>query len=331
MTEWYYARGGQQSGPVGFEQLGELARNGGLDAAKDLVWTSTMADWVPAGQIPGIFDQTPAVLIPKVDRSSPYAPPMDLGKAPVATSDHALGEIIHGSEPIEVMACMKRGFELTKRNFGTLVLVGLTYFGIFLGVSILMGILSVAVEAAQSKGQGSGSSVGLSLVTNLVTQVLSVYLSLGLTRIGLNIVSGAPVSVGMLFSGGAKLLRAIGATIIFSALCIIGLIFFIVPGIYFALRYGQYLIAIVDRDMGIMEAFSYSSSLTTNNKVNIMLLRLLGVVAVIAGMLALLVGVFFAIPVIWLSMIVAYRWMQYGHRAAEDHDGTKTPVLSGIP
>jgi len=59
MTEWYYARGGQQNGPVTFEQLLELAGNGGLDPVKDQVWTAAMKDWTPAGQVPGLFTAAP--------------------------------------------------------------------------------------------------------------------------------------------------------------------------------------------------------------------------------------------------------------------------------
>ena len=59
MTEWYYARGGQQNGPVTFEQLLELAGNGGLDAVKDQVWTAAMKDWTPAGQVAGLFTTAP--------------------------------------------------------------------------------------------------------------------------------------------------------------------------------------------------------------------------------------------------------------------------------
>ena len=330
MTEWYYARSGQQSGPVTFEQLGELARSGGLDATKDLVWTSKMADWIPAGQVPGIFAQAPAVLIPKVDRSSPYAPPQDLGIAPAAPSEQGLPEIIHGSDPIDVLACVKRGFELTKRNLGTLVLVGLTFIGISVGMGILIGIVTVTTGGAHPGAPNASSTSGLGFVVNLASRVVSIFLTLGLTRVGLNMVSGKPVSIGMLFGEGRLLLRAIGATIIFSIVFVIGLICLIAPGIYFALRYGQFMNAIVDRELGIMDALSYSSSLTTNNKGNILLLGLLGIVIMIAGMLALLVGVFFAIPVVWMSSMVAYRWMQHGHRAAEDHPGTKTPMLCGI-
>ena len=164
----------------------------------------------------------------------------------------------------------------------------------------------------------------------MITQVFSIFIGLGLARIGLNLVSGKEVSVGMLFGEGDKLLRALGATILFGLMMFCGLLLLIVPGVYIALRYGQYMVAIVDRDMGIMESLSYSSSLTTNNRLNLLLLYLLAMAIVIAGMLACGVGLIFAGPVVWLMYLVAYRWMQYGHRATLDQPGTKTPLLAGV-
>ena len=42
-TEWYYARGGRQNGPVTEDQLRDLARTGGL-RGDDLVWNASMSD-----------------------------------------------------------------------------------------------------------------------------------------------------------------------------------------------------------------------------------------------------------------------------------------------
>ena len=71
MNEWYYSSGGKQNGPVSFEQLVEIARSAGLDPVKDLVWNSNMKDWLPSGQVPGIFG-APA---PTADPNNPYAAP----------------------------------------------------------------------------------------------------------------------------------------------------------------------------------------------------------------------------------------------------------------
>lgn len=338
MNEWYYARGGKQSGPVSFEQLIEIARAGGLDPLKDLVWTSTMKDWQLAGQVPGIFQTPSGPATPVADPSNPYAAP-DSTWTEVAriTAGEALTEIVPGSEPIDVGGCVKRGFDLTCRHFGMILLVGLVYFAVSVVASILLGLMNSALGWGNHQIITSGSgATNMSYQQNgsplniIITQVLSMFLSLGVTRIGLNLVSGKEFTIGMLFEGGKKLLPAIGASILYVLMVFLGSLLLIVPGIYLAIRYGQYLTAMVDRDLGIMESFQYSSSITTNNRMNLFLLAVLGFLIGIAGCLALCVGLVFAIPVAWLSWLVAYRWMQYGHRAALDHHGTQTPMLTGL-
>ncbi|RPJ34119.1 MAG: DUF4339 domain-containing protein [Verrucomicrobiaceae bacterium] len=334
MSEWYHARGGQQNGPVTFEQLKALARSGGLDA-KDLVWTSTMKDWQPAGQVDGLFDAPPPV--PSADPSNPYAAPQSAWNEPAVVTGAALQEIPPGSEPIDVGACVKRGFELTKRHFGTILLVGLAYFGVTIVASLLLGNIDSALGfgTTQRQWQTEGGNILAKYQQTggpfslILGNVLSIFLSLGLVRIGLNLVSGREVSVAQLFGGSRKLLPAIGASILFGAMMIVGFLLLIVPGIYVILRFGQFMNAMVDRDLGMMESLSYSSSITTNNRLNILLLGLLSIVIVIAGALALVVGLIFAYPLVWMSWMVAFRWMQYGSRAAMDHPGTTTPLLSG--
>ena len=339
MSEWYYARGGQQSGPVGFEQLQDLARNGGLDGLKDLVWTATMKDWTPAGQVAGLFGAPAVAAGPPADPANPYAPPQSAWSEAPSTATAALQEIDPGSEPIDIGACVKRGFELTTRNFGIIVLVGLTYLGVTFGVGVILGLIDAAFGFGHAGHAQWPSGAGGSMATYqqngsplsvIVSQVLSSFLSLGVIRIGLNLVSGREVAVGQLFGEGRKLLRAIGATILYLLMVAFGMMLLIVPGIYLALRFGHYKMAIVDRDMGIMEAFNYSSSLTTNNRGNLFLLGMLSMLIIFAGLLACFIGLIFAAPVVWLSYVVAYRWMQYGHRAAMDRPGTQTPLLAGV-
>jgi hypothetical protein len=342
MSEWYYARGGQQNGPVSFETLVELARRGELDPLKDLVWTARMKDWTPAGQVREIFasPSLPAV-IPSAGNPNPYAPPQSQWVGSTSSQVPGLDEIVPGSESIDAGACVKRGFNLAVRNIGMLLIIVLVYCVVTGGSSFLLGQMDNALGLqplypAQPQ-PGIRFNIGFSTYQNhgsplnvIIAQVISVFLSLGVTRIGLNVVSGREFSVEMLFGGGRKLLPALGATILYALMVGVGLVLLIVPGIYLAMRYGQFLTAMVDRNLGIMESFSYSSSITTNNRLNLFVLALLYILIAIAGCLALCVGILFAYPVIMLSGIVAYRWMQYGHRAVMDHPGTQTPMLSGV-
>jgi hypothetical protein len=340
MNPWFYARSGQQKGPVSFEQLVNLAHTGELDP-EDLVWNASMKNWAPAQTVAGLFDAPPSPLPATATPKSPLSQWESAAEEPnalpgAAEQAAALPEITHGSEPLDIVACIKRGVEMTRRNFVTILIVGLTCFGIMLFASLILGAVDSAMGWKTAPPPGAGDSPFEmvqnrgSAFNNIVSQVLSIFLSLGTTRIGLRLLSGRDVAVGMLFGETDKLLRAIGASILLGAMVFVGLLLFIVPGIYLALRFGHCLTAIVDRNLGVLESLAYSSSITTNNRLQLFGLALLSIAIVIAGALAFLVGLVFAIPVVWLSYLAAYRWMQFGARALQDDPATGTPLLSGI-
>jgi hypothetical protein len=51
---WYYMQGRERQGPVSFPRLQTLAKEGWL-TPDDLVWKDGTPDWVPAGQVHGLF------------------------------------------------------------------------------------------------------------------------------------------------------------------------------------------------------------------------------------------------------------------------------------
>jgi uncharacterized membrane protein len=332
MTEWYYAKNGQQNGPVSFEKLRDLAANGMLDPAKDLVWNGTMKDWTPAGQVEGIFVSKPIPLaVPPSDPSNPYSAPQSDWSSPVVATG---ADIVPGTDRIDPVACIQRGFELTKQHFGMLLVVGLIYFGISMGLAFAQNILDAVVLRSLPASYGQTDFSQFQAVTagqwaylaisRIFSQAVGVYLSLGTLRISLNIVDGLPFSPGMVFSHVNRLVRATVVYFILMVASAFGFLLLIFPGIYIWTRWGQALIAVVDRDMSVGQAFAYSSSITTNNRVNVFLLYLLCILVGIAGALACCIGLFFAMPMIWLATAVAYRWMQKG-RIAATQSGTVSP------
>jgi hypothetical protein len=55
--DWFFTAKGEQLGPVAWEELVELAKLGGLHPRTDMVWKAGMADWVPAGEVDGLFER----------------------------------------------------------------------------------------------------------------------------------------------------------------------------------------------------------------------------------------------------------------------------------
>jgi uncharacterized RDD family membrane protein YckC len=51
---WFYAKDGQQVGPVSLEEVQALARAGAL-RREDLIWREGMSQWSPAGSVASIF------------------------------------------------------------------------------------------------------------------------------------------------------------------------------------------------------------------------------------------------------------------------------------
>ena len=333
MDQWYYAKAGQQTGPISLEALRSLIQNGTVDPAKDLVWNPNMTDWVPASQVSVLSSIGQPSGISSPPATQPFA-------YPIATGN--IEEIVPGSEPIIATACVKRAWDLTIRHIGPLLAVVAIYVAITVAFSLVSGAIGTAMgiqqttsgsmtPASEPGGGMNGTHLAYVLVTNLVSTLLSVFLMLGFVRIGLNIVSGKPFSVGMLFGQGGKVVRGFFAQILYGLMVVLGLLLLIFPGIYLALRYSQYLNAIVDKDMGIMDAFGYSARLTENNKLNIFVIFLFSIGILIAGCIALIVGLLFAYPMIGVMWIVAYRWMQYGGRAVLDDPATGQPLLVGAP
>jgi len=291
MSEWFHTRNGSQSGPVDFEALRGMAAKGELDAEKDLVWSNGMKEWIAAGKVAGLFDQVP----PPVPQVGPAFDPVP-------------GSI----EPIVVGACVKRAFELTKKNFGKLFLALIVALAVIFGVGLILEVIDYAmgweppVESARNQG---------SVFNQLAMQVVSIFLSLGITRFALNLVSGRPASVSQIFGEGDKLLRGIGVSILLGLMVAVGFVLLIVPGIYLALKYGQAMTVLVDRNCGVIEAFRYSGKLTDGHKLKLMVLGLAVLGIILAGLIALVVGLVFAYPVAGLAWVLGYRWMQGGRDA----------------
>ena len=345
MNNWFYAHDGEQKGPVSQEELARLAASGHFAPAKDLVWREGMSDWKKVAEVPELnlnppstpaqpAQPTQATAVPGAAATNdPYQTPAASSYIAEATGEDDLPEIEPGTSPIGISECISRAFELTKRHFGILLAVWAIYFGISFAVGMVLGLVEIMVGVASQSGSSSyqpGSSttftepnanpagIVVNLLTNIISQAVSIFLTLGVTRFGLNFLAGRKAEIGMMFGEGSKFLRTVGAAILFGLMVAVGLVFLIVPGIYLALRFGQYQNAIVDRDMGVFDAFRYSSSLTQNNKMSLLGLSILLGLINLGGMLALCIGLFFTVPLTWLASLIAYRWLQHGPAALEE-------------
>ena len=332
MTTWYYTKNGERLGPISYEEMKTIARSESLDVNRDLAWTEGMQEWKPLSAIPGLLSEGPA---PNQAPFNPYgAPSTAADDIRALSSEGPLTEIVPGSLGLPVMSVIKRAIAIVKRQFGTILSIGIIYMLISWGVGIVLTLVDGALglggtELVPLPGGGVMPVPSQSILAQIVGFVCNTFLLLGITRVGLDIVSGEPTSINTLFSQGHKLLKGMGAMILVYLMVGLGFLALIIPGIYLLARLSYINYAIVDLNLGVIDSIKYSFKLTEKNALNNIGLFLMGLLILVLGVIALVVGLIFAIPVMMLAFSVAFRFLQYGNVALEDHPGTETPLLQG--
>ena len=74
--EWFVTHEGKQYGPVSFGDLRFEMERGELNPRLDMVWKNGMEDWIPAGEVPGLFlkNTEAAATVETSNHFTPYAP-----------------------------------------------------------------------------------------------------------------------------------------------------------------------------------------------------------------------------------------------------------------
>lgn len=151
---WYHGVGGTQNGPITWEELVALTRGGRLRGS-DLVWTEGMADWQPAGSIPGLFGP-PASPPPAVQAAAdPGEDPMmrmllPVGRSPLAIAAGYLGlfSVLGCFAPFALVVGLLAVQDIRKNphKHG----MGRAVFGIVMGALGTVGLVVMLIAMANS-------------------------------------------------------------------------------------------------------------------------------------------------------------------------------------
>ncbi|MEX0940190.1 MAG: hypothetical protein WDZ41_02430 [Candidatus Babeliales bacterium] len=143
-----------------------------------------------------------------------------------------------------------------------------------------------------------------SFILVLILYLTYRYLALGWSKIALNFYDNKPNQVSTLFSCYNLIFKDAIAALLYMLGTILGLLLFIVPGIYFAIVFGFYHLFIVDQNAGIIESFKKSAKLTRNIRWHLFALILLLVIITQPFHMGF---VLFAFPFFALAYAYVYR------------------------
>jgi uncharacterized membrane protein len=233
--------------------------------------------------------------------ANPYAPPQTMaGEPPVAP-----GRIHPGR--IDLGLAWATTWRLFQEHFA--ILVGAFVVQVIVLWAFAVGTTAAEAVVAAAQGEQSLAVQVLAWFDRLAGYLLQLFLTVGYLRIQLHVATARPAEMSLLFSGGRYLLRYVVASIAFGLLLLIGLLAFIVPGIYLALKYWPFFYFLIDQDCDVGESFRLAGDYTRGNRIVAILLWLITVALGVVGLLLLFIGLLLTTPLATLLLTVSYLMM----------------------
>jgi uncharacterized membrane protein len=186
------------------------------------------------------------------------------------------------------------GFETAKKNIV-----------FFLGIFVIWAVITILSSSIQNS-LNANKQVLISFIFNLFIWVVNSIISLGIVNVCLKFIDGKKPELKDIYYT-TKLFNYILASLIRTLIIIVGLLFFIIPGIIFSikLQFLEYLI--VDKKMDAVDSIKGSWKMTKGVKWNLFLFGLLLGLINILGLLCLLVGLLITVPLSMVATAFVYR------------------------
>lgn len=146
----------------------------------------------------------------------------------------------------------------------------------------------------------------LSVFFVLIEQLVSVVFSIAVLKAFLDVVQKRKIDVSFIWTDPKRVLNFIAGTVLYALIVIGGLLLLIVPGVIWSIKFRFYAYLIIEENLGPIEALKKSAQLTQGVKWDILAFDMVLGVITLLGLLALVVGLIVAIPLVALAQIVFY-------------------------
>jgi hypothetical protein len=228
-------------------------------------------------------------------QQNPYA-------APTAGFSQQHGHVnLDGPRDWTIGEVLNVGWTAVWKNPG--VLIG----GAFV-IAFIQQAMSYGINAALPPVEQTDPMAVLmrSLITMPVTLLIGTFFTIGNVRVALAAARDEPVEFGMFFSGMDRLIPGYIALLITYVGAVIGTLFLIVPGIILLLGWSLVFVLTADTQLSVMDMLKESWGATKGQKGRLFLFGFVACGVAILGVLALVVGIFVAIPMLMIAFAEIY-------------------------
>lgn len=184
----------------------------------------------------------------------------------------------------------------------------------FVGATIVVAIAYAIAGGISSAVDGvfGGSPEEPTIAGSIVNYALGALISMGITAFYLAAHDNPDAAELSMLWHPQPFWKFLGTSILATLAIVIGFILLIVPGIIAMLYFMFSTLLVIDRGLGPIEAMKESMRITAGNRWPLLGLLCLLLLILLAGALALIVGLIVAMPVSTLAFVHAYRVLSGG-------------------
>lgn len=145
------------------------------------------------------------------------------------------------------------------------------------------------------------------VILMILIWVAYLWIDLWLKSMSLSLTDDKKIKVSDIFVDGKKLLYYLGAYVIIWIFAVVGIVLFIIPGIYVTLRLNMVPYLILEKNIGPWKAIKESRTMTKSVASNIFALNVLLGMINILWIIALFVWLFWTLPLFYIANAVFYK------------------------
>ncbi|SDK62042.1 hypothetical protein [Microbulbifer yueqingensis] len=215
-----------------------------------------------------------------------------------------------GDYSLPIGGILSEAWRRISGNKGSIWLGVLLYIFAYVIVDFIAGMFTgINNWSAEGTSVSVTSSItdGPSLLHQLIITAVTAPLTAGLMMIGIKIARDEVVSGSIVYSYFDKIVPLAICSILMGILIVIGFILLVLPGIYLSIAYMLALPLIVDKGLGPWEALETSRKAITKHWFAFFGLGIVCILVYLAGALALMIGLIWAIPTVMVAGGIAYR------------------------
>ena len=172
--------------------------------------------------------------------------------------------------------------------------------GLLIGMTIISFTLSAFAMPMQKSIVGT-------IVINLISCIISCIFALGYMKNIFQALDGEEPQFSAYGQQARKIITYFVANLFMGIIVVFGICLFIIPGIYLSLRLQFFTAFIVEEDTGIIESLKRSWEITRGQGMPLFMLMLAMIGIFILGLILLGIGIFVAMPLIYMMYGYVFR------------------------